>query len=772
MTMPTVLTGSDAIFARGSHRVCDLPENAPIEVTLRLRARRQPHAASAEAGAPLRHEASHHAMLHGASEADMAAVSRFAEAEGLAVVRVEPARRAMVLRASPAAFARAFGVRFGLFKRAGETCRSYAEPIMLSPTLAPVVQAVIGFEDARAARTCFLRGRAAPPALALTPAMLATAYNFPPERDGSGQSIAVIGFAGRVAEDDLKAYAGTMRCRVPQVATVRVCEPGSRDAATDDDHAGLTAMLQVLGALAPGARLTAYLTAPSERGCIEALLAAVHAAEAPHIICLGWGAAEERWSGPTARAIDAILQEAAALGITVCAAAGDSGAALEHSSDLAAVRLPAASAYALACGGTALVPGPGGWCERVWNEGPHGAAGGGGISALEGVPPWQTASRPPLSVRTGRPGRGVPDVAAHAAREPGLLCRIDGHWAACGGTALATAVWAALLARVGQAMAEIGNPPLGLVAPTLYRLAQPGLFTDPALGGNETTGHVGGYFSRLGWDACTGLGTPNGAALLDAILRDADRGPGPRTSAEVGLDWAWLPGLAREVVEGIDGSLWALGIVETAGQRQLFRATPFGWAAVPGAFGCTLAVGRNGKPWLASTDGTIHFFDGYGWRTHPGRAAAIAVAADGMPWIVAHTKEHGNGAVQHWTGSAFADSGIVAQRIKTDATGVLLAVTADGAGLRLAGTAWRRIAGNVADLAVDATGTVWAASRGAGRIWRLDAPHAVWHAAPASVAVRLCGLRDGGLLAVQADGTMFTGYARSQPGAASAARRA
>jgi hypothetical protein len=410
-----------------------------------------------------------------------------------------------------------------------------------------------------------------------------------------------------------------------------------------------------------------------------------------------------------------------------------------------------------------------GWCEQVWNEGPEGAAGGGGVSALAGVPPWQTASQPPISVRTGRPGRGVPDVAAYAAREPGLLCRIDGHWAAGGGTALSAALWAALLARIRQAMAETTDAPPGLVAPTLYRLAQPGLFNVAATGGNETTGHVGGYFARLGWDACTGLGTPNGAALLDAMLRDADQGPGPNATAEITLDWAWLPGLARDVVEGRDGTLWLLGTIETAGQRQLFRATPFGWTAVPGAFGCALAVAPDGNPWLADAEGIIRFFDGSGWRVHPGRAAAIAVAADGAPWIVARTQDDSDGAVQCWTGSAFADSGIVARRIKIDAAGVLLAMSADGTGQRLAGATWRRVAGNIADLAVDQAGTVWAASRGAGRIWRLDAPHAVWQGAQASVAVRLLGRRDGSLLAVQADGAMFTGRLRSNGGATSAA---
>jgi hypothetical protein len=74
---------------------------------------------------------------------------------------------------------------------------------------------------------------------------------------------------------------------------------------------------------------------------------------------------------------------------------------------------------------------------------------------------------------------------------------------------------------------------------------------------------------------------------------------------------------------------------------------------------------------LADGEGVIRFFDGSGWRVHPGRAAAIAVAADGALWMVAHTEGGEDGAVQRWTGSEFADSGIVARRIKTDAAGTL-----------------------------------------------------------------------------------------------------
>src|SRR5260370_40871874 len=101
MTTPTVLTGSDAIFARDARRVGDLPEQAPIEVTLRLRARRLPHPASAEDIPSLLLDASQYAMLHGASAADMTAVAGVAAAAGLPGARAEGARSAPGLRATP-----------------------------------------------------------------------------------------------------------------------------------------------------------------------------------------------------------------------------------------------------------------------------------------------------------------------------------------------------------------------------------------------------------------------------------------------------------------------------------------------------------------------------------------------------------------------------------------------------------------------------------------------------------------------------------------------
>src|SRR6266851_1201800 len=100
--------------------------------------------------------------------------------------------------------------------------------------------------------------------------------------------------------------------------------------------------------------------------------------------------------------------------------------------------------------------------ETVWNEGAIGT--GGGISDNYPVPDFQLGVALPLSVNDGHKGRGVPDVAALAAKSPGYRIVVGGAEMAKDGTSAATPLWAALIA---MANAERGAP-LGLVAPHLY----------------------------------------------------------------------------------------------------------------------------------------------------------------------------------------------------------------------------------------------------------------------------------------------------------------
>jgi kumamolisin len=140
----------------------------------------------------------------------------------------------------------------------------------------------------------------------------------------------------------------------------------------------------------------------------------------------------------------------------------------------------------------------------VWNNGAGKGATGGGVSDVFALPAWQSgADVPASSAKTG--GRGVPDVAGNADPETGYQVLVDGTRAVYGGTSAVAPLWAALVARLAQSLGS----PLGLLQPRLYA-AESG-FRD------VTSGNNGSFAAKAGWDACTGLGSPDGTELLAAL---------------------------------------------------------------------------------------------------------------------------------------------------------------------------------------------------------------------------------------------------------------
>ena len=72
-------------------------------------------------------------------------------------------------------------------------------------------------------------------------------------------------------------------------------------------------------------------------------------------------------------------------------------------------------------------------------------------------------------------------------------------------------LWAALIALLNQ---KLGKP-VGFINPILYSITKSALH-DITSGNNDDSG-LGYYSAKSGWDPCTGLGTPNGAAILTAL---------------------------------------------------------------------------------------------------------------------------------------------------------------------------------------------------------------------------------------------------------------
>jgi kumamolisin len=144
--------------------------------------------------------------------------------------------------------------------------------------------------------------------------------------------------------------------------------------------------------------------------------------------------------------------------------------------------------------------------EAVWNDGAAGGASGGGVSCFFPLPAWQSGLHVTSAQGKQSPlkNRGVPDVSAEADPQTGYFVRVDGINSIIGGTSAVAPLWAGLVARINAAR----GTPVGFINPQLYR----------GSGLNDVTcGDNGGYAASVGWDACCGLGTPDGRKITGIL---------------------------------------------------------------------------------------------------------------------------------------------------------------------------------------------------------------------------------------------------------------
>src|SRR5262249_14164578 len=213
--------------------------------------------------------------------------------------------------------------------------------------------------------------------------------------------------------------------------------------------------------------------------------------------------------------MDEALADAAALGITVCCAAGDDGSANmpEGWDGEAHADFPSASPFALGCGGTRLeVAERRIKSETVWNARERGT--GGGVSSFFRRPPYQrNAKVPPRPAPSG--GRGVPDVAGNADPATGYKIFINGKPDSAGGTSAVAPLMAGLIARINEHLVKSTGRTAGFINPLLYTPDFRAVFRDITEGNNDVRGRLKGkYPAPPGWDACTGLGVPDGQRLV------------------------------------------------------------------------------------------------------------------------------------------------------------------------------------------------------------------------------------------------------------------
>ena len=488
---------------------------ATLDVTLVLRRR-----AELPAGPPPRLSPAELAAAHGADPADVVAVREALAAEGLEVTAVDAGSRRVQVRGTVDALQRVFGTDLQQVESPDPvqgravTHRQREGELVVPSALAGVVTAVLGLDDRPQARTRFRP--AAVVDTSFTPLELGRVYRFPAGTDGSGQTLAILELGGGYTQADLDEYWASIGLADPPTVTA-VGVDGAGNAPEGDPNGADGEVLldiEVAGALAPGADVVVYFAPNTDRGFLDALSTAVHADPTPAAVSISWGQNEDEWTAQARTAMDDAMADAAVLGVTVCAAAGDDGSTDNATDGQAHVDFPASSPHALACGGTTLrADGRSGAVssEVVWFHGPGLGGTGGGVSAVFPVPEWQAGAGVPGDADTGRPGRGVPDVAADADPATGYRVRVDGTDAVIGGTSAVSPLWSALTCRLAEAL---GRRP-GLLQPVLYAGLSAGQV--PPGFRDVTSGSNGAYTAGPGWDACTGLGVPDGEALLAAL---------------------------------------------------------------------------------------------------------------------------------------------------------------------------------------------------------------------------------------------------------------
>jgi kumamolisin len=352
---------------------------------------------------------------------------------------------------------------------------------------------------------------AAPTAVPLTAPQVASLYNFPAGTDGTGQTIAIIELGGGYTQSDLDMYFSGLGLATPSVTAVGVDGGSNSPGQPSDGEVELD--IQVAGAVAPKAAQLVYFAANTDQGFINAIAQAVHTTPPPIVVSISWGQSEDQWSQQSRNSMDSVFADAAALGVTVTVAAGDNGSSDDPNSTRGVhVDFPASSPHVLACGGTQLIGNLSTntiTSEVVWNElANNEGAGGGGVSDVFPLPSWQASVGVPTIAGGTSAGRGVPDVAGNADPVTGYLVVVDGKQQPIGGTSAVAPLWAGLIARLAQATGK----KFGLLQPLIYGGVTPGA---AAQGFNDITqGNNGAYSAGPGWDATTGLGSPNGQALL------------------------------------------------------------------------------------------------------------------------------------------------------------------------------------------------------------------------------------------------------------------
>jgi hypothetical protein len=473
----------------------------------------------------------------GPTEPDYETVKNFALTNGLTITAANENRLVLDVVGPAAAVEKAFHITLRTYRHPTEARDFYApdaEPSVTATLPVVDIQGLSDFSrphsrmhrmDAAATQAAPKTGSAPDGSGAYFGNDFRNAYVPGTTLTGAGQMVGMLEFDGFYASD-IAAYAasaGGGRSSIP-IQTVLVDGYGGTPTSIGDGEVSLD--IEMAMAMAPGlSQIIVFSGGPN--GLQNDILNSMAANSAVKNLCCCWG-----WSGGPSSTTDAIFQQMAAQGQSFFNASGDSDAFTTGANSANGVdrtsldNSPSSSPYITQVGGTTLtMSGTGGaWqSEKVWNWG-GGTGSSGGISSYYSIPSWQTNITSLTSAGGSSSNRNIPDVALTA---DNIFVRYNnggsGHF---GGTSCAAPLWAGFMALVNQQAAANEITSVGFINPTIYNLASgasyASYFHDVTTGNNTSSSSPNLFYAATGYDLCTGLGTPNGINLINALASPPD----------------------------------------------------------------------------------------------------------------------------------------------------------------------------------------------------------------------------------------------------------
>jgi kumamolisin len=461
----------------------------------------------------------------GASQEDYDSVVAFAKTNGLKVVGTSRNRMNVSVTGSVANVEKAFHVTMNVYQHPTENRTFFA--LDREPTADVSVQLwrVAGLDNYSIPRPLFRHSatKVKPPASvgscpeeSFCGSDMRAAYYGGTTLTGAGQSLGLLEYAGTDLADLTTYYKNAGQTNSVPITLVSTDGTSTSCVYPNcDDTEQTIDMTQAIG-MAPGmASLVMYV------GNTDAAIFNAMATAKPLNAQLS---SSWYWNPADPNTDDPYFKEYAAQGQNLFDAAGDHG-------HWGASIWPADDAYLVSVGGTDLVTASAGgpWSsESAWSD------GGGGVSPNKiPIPSWQVTTAEGCS-KCSQVYRNAPDVSANS----NFTFYVCADQTTCtaneyGGTSFAAPMWAGYLALANQQAVANGGPTLGFINPALYAI---GLGASYDTDFHDITTGSNGYSATVGFDLATGWGSPNGSALINALVGTGGTGPAV-TLTPTSLKW-------------------------------------------------------------------------------------------------------------------------------------------------------------------------------------------------------------------------------------------